>query len=1255
MPTLSNPSGRLRIPLPLTGSGGSTPVAHSDKIRSDLTPATTGNTVEDHLGDLIARSGHSVAAAYATGTDYEIGDEVFWVDGSGVKHFYLRLTNGRDAANSNPSLLSGDWREIANDLGQVPLAGPNQNTLQALLVRATNGTIDFSTQPTADIAARQTAAQVQALIDAEVLRMASTTRWRGGWAHTTDYAVGDYAIDEGNSNLYRRLTAGQDTSSENPQVNRTDWVEVSGVERLVAFRLRDVFNLLDWSVQLSKAEGDRGHWITRNTQNEGHRYVLPPMCWGFAWEASVRYYYGHVVTHNNSLWVLTPTSTITTPKSGAGTAPGTDGDWQEIAVHSDHPDVRQHWRGDWAANTAYLAGDVVFHNSHAYLISRDYMSTSSGPQTDATAYTLLNDWSGTWADTYYHRGSVVEHNNQAYIAKYNIFPGDPAPDAANNVKWLATGSADVSEFQASVSIAKDAGGDVELQSPGPNGVWTGVSLFPRGSPRTVPVLYRAARPSSAPNNLDIAAVPGSLDELLGTQAGYGLRLRRTAYSLGIGLTANFVGPLANNSVRFRVIYLHSGGGRAFLIDTVPAIPSGTSSSNVFEFNIPLAELRAQRLDPGDTIWVEYTRESGTANDATILAALQSVSLLVEIDGEYLSESDFESAPVQSRPLRDLVSYDRTQPVELVYPSTALTWRATVDGVNPLRNLTGINGQGFEIIQTSLGLPSGISASRNAVRITEAANYDLHFRGRQGFEDRTNNPSLPDEIEYQLVHIPAAHASTSSYPSDENMTFLARQNVYDISKIGGADGTVPMAVEGSGALRHLVPNIPATLDDGNENRHVTFFNTVEVNNQQRPVLVVAQGFYRVRLTARIVFIGDVGANLRMYVRTGNGSENYLNLSRAGTETDPHTQTWIIFDPGEGRQYFDGGSVFGASTRQFEFWFRGASDSDVFDWTHVRSVNLEWELWGPDDHHSTVDIAARSIRAEIGDMFAVRTENDTDYSGSRNVDVYSASLGVANSTDVAGRVLSSAVSASANGAVTIANQSATNWWLVENNRFRSRRDMRAATATFTMPANHARTVEVWRVAPGLTTAELVFSRVFASSGAAQTHSGTVNAVVPGEEVFVRIHGGAVSGATLRLDAKTPEDRPSRQTRLEGLLRPRRLIDEGDIGTPSTWTRVTLLNSFHWQQFPTIRFYVRLRALNSVNEWRAAGTVDTAFLDVLGTNSATGGSTIIGQSRQDSDNRLVLGDADGNYIEIAALDDGGLAILSGDHIYGLKAWGE
>ena len=1253
MPTLGNPSGRLRIPLPLTGASGSTPVAHSDKVRSGLPAASTGNTVEDHLEDLIARSGHSVAAAYATGTDYEIGDEVFWVDGSGVKHFYLRLTNGRDAANSNPSLLTAGWREIANNLSSVPVIGPQQNTLVALLVRATNGAIDFSTQPTADLASRQTAAQVQALIDASVLRLASTTRWRGGWAHTTDYAVGDYAIDEGNSNLYRRLTAGQDTSSENPQVNGTDWVEVSGVERLVAFRLRDVFNLLDWSVQLSKASGNRGHWITRNTTDEGHRYVLPPMCWGFAWSSSTRYYYGHVVTHNDRLWVLTPTSTITTPKSGAGTEPGTDADWEEIAVHSNA--ASRVWRGDWQPNTAYRAGDIVFHNSHAYLIPRDFTSDAQGPQTNDVFYTLLNNWSGHWAPTYYHRGSVVERGNQVYIAKYNIFPADPAPEAANNTKWIATGSVDVNEFQDSVSVAKDADGDVVLQSPGPNGVWSGVSLFPRGAPRTVPVLYRAARPQGASNNLDVEALPGSLDELLSIQSGYGLRLRRTAFSIGIGLTANFVGALANNSVRFEVIYLHSGGVRTFLISTVPSIPSGTSPTNVFEFNIPLTELRAQRLDPGDTIWVEYTRESGNANDATLLAALQSFSLNVEIDGEYLSESDFESAPVQSRPLRDLISYDRTQPVELVYPSTVVAWRATVDGVNPLRNLVGNDGQGFEIIQTSLGLPSGISASRNAVRITEAANYDLHFRGRQGFTDRTNDPSLPDEIEYQLLHIPAAHASTSGYPSDENMTFLARQNVYDISKIGGAEGTVPMALEGSGALRHLVPTIPATLDDGNENRHVTFWNTVEVRNQQRPVLVIAQGFYRVRLTARIVFIGDAGANLRMYVRTGNGSENYLNLSRAGTETDPHTQQWIIFDPGEGRQYFDGGSVFGASTRQFEFWFRGASDSDVFDWTHFRSVELEFELWGPDDHHSNIDLAARSIRAEVGDMFALRTENDTDYSGTRQVDVYSASLGVANSTDVAGRVLSSAVTAAADGTVSVANQSATNWWIVENNRFRSRRDMRAATATFTMPANHARTVDVWRVAPGLATAERVFSRVFASSTQAQTHSGTVNAVVPGEEFFVRIHGGAVAGASLSLDAKTPDDRPSRQTRLEGLLRPRQLIDEEDIGTPSTWTRVTLLNGFHWQQFPTIRLYARLSALNSVNEWRAAGTVDTALLDLIGTNPASGGSTIIGQSRQDSDNRLVLGEADGNYLEIAALDDGGLAILSGDHIYGLKAWGE
>ena len=454
MGILRDIAGRIRIPLPLTGTSGNTPVAFADKIRSLLAAATDGNSVDDHLSDLIARIGHNAAAttAYSNSATYAVGDEVYWIDGNSRKRFFKRLTAGDDGGSGTPVSHADAWDEIGVSLHNLAVEGSDRATLDAVLVRhPTTGQIIFTTAVQEELnriaADYQNAAAVQALIDVTAGRLADTVRWRGAYSTSVEYQINDYA--EFNGTYYRRLTAGTDNSGD-PTTRTRSWVAVTGVERLIVQRLRDVETLVTSAIEVPAAQANRGMWLARLFGSEGWNFVRPPMQWRDAWAANRTYYYGHAVSHVGKAWVLSALGTIVTGKTGSGTAPGTDAAWTELpfGYPQDYPRIRDEW--DRLGGETFRVHDVVPHNDSLYETLVEHTRTNAGPETDSTNFRLLTLWQGPYASgRAFHAGSEVTHGGQIWKAFEDVANGDPAPGASGNTKWRQiTGASDQADIDA---------------------------------------------------------------------------------------------------------------------------------------------------------------------------------------------------------------------------------------------------------------------------------------------------------------------------------------------------------------------------------------------------------------------------------------------------------------------------------------------------------------------------------------------------------------------------------------------------------------------------------------------------------------------------------------------------------------------------------------------------------------------------------------------------------------------------------------
>ena len=440
MPTIRETTQRVTVPGTLGTLNARTALGDATQILVGLAAASTGNTVLDHLEDILARIGHagSATTAYDNSATYAIGDEVYWIDGNSRKRFFKRLTVGGDGGSGTPLTHASDWDEIGVSLHNTAVEGDDQGTLDAVLVRhPRTQQIIFTTAFQAELnriaGDYQNAAAVRAAIDLTAGRLADTARWRGTYATDVAYVANDYVLFSGA--VYRRLTPGTDGSGD-PTTRTNSWAAVTGVERLIAFRLRDIDALNTYAVEVPATQVNRGRWLSRQRTAEGYGFMLPPMQWRGAWSAGGMNYYGDVVSHNRRTWVLTNPDTATTGKTGANSEPGRDADWVEIPT--GHTDDIARYRGEWdsLAGQTIRVGDIVSWLDDWYICHREHVSSASiGPDDDDTYLILNNFHPQGWSNRFYHAGTTLVHGEQVWFADEQVVRGDPEPGAQTNHKW----------------------------------------------------------------------------------------------------------------------------------------------------------------------------------------------------------------------------------------------------------------------------------------------------------------------------------------------------------------------------------------------------------------------------------------------------------------------------------------------------------------------------------------------------------------------------------------------------------------------------------------------------------------------------------------------------------------------------------------------------------------------------------------------------------------------------------------------------
>ena len=233
----------------------------------------------------------------------------------------------------------------------------------------------------------------------------------------------------------------------------------------------------------------------------------------------------------------------------------------------------------------------------------------------------------------------------------------------------------------------------------------------------------------------------------------------------------------------RVHFAPFDAAGAYVYTLDPTLPGATTATNPFQFN-DVVDFSSFNLRKGDRIRVEYTRRSGSASETDILAAIRDVRIRVDINGVPIRADAYDTGPVQSRPLRDIVSHDTTEEVAVAYLGAVADWNHN-EVVSPLRYPQGSGvGDGWEIQESSRGA-GGAGAGEREIKILTEGLYDVDFRGGMRFQDRTTGQSQADDVVMEMLHIPAAHASDKNrYPSNNDLTVLSQKRVYDIARSRG---------------------------------------------------------------------------------------------------------------------------------------------------------------------------------------------------------------------------------------------------------------------------------------------------------------------------------------------------------------------------------------------------------------------------------------------------------------------------------------
>ena len=1322
MPTLNLParSSRTRFSLPVGPGSHSSASAVADEIVTSLSPnATGGNTIQDHLADLIARSGHGQATQYATGTAYDVGAEVYWVDSQNTTHFYLRLVAGQDTGGSTPNNLPTMWREVVNNLGSIPVDGDISTSAALLEKQQGHGAVRASVPLYERLIASQTSSDVTSAITTWVKRIVDQSTYKGDWAHGVTYAAGDI-VESGNT-LYRRKTAGSDSAGQDPARNTTDWSGLAGLELAAAQRLKAIHDLPEAeefrgtfsSITAGAAlrvgdvvRDDHGRWFIRRT--DGTKGSTNPASdltnWKLltlfsgAYSGTRAYPVGSLVTQDGALWIAPQDIAANGRAPDSGASP-----WQLITS-------RGRFRGDWntLAGKIIFQGDVMIHSSDAYLCVEEHLRADAGPDTDSTNFILLtnvrndpdwNDdgwyhggtfvlrdgalylaredvtsaqagptpvgderwlpismWRGIWGARSYSAGIMVAHEGHLYVSGVNIDRLDPAPGSSADTKWIAAGSLHGGgNFEPSPSVGHDADDRAAIQNPGKDGVWGAPSTLPRGSSTHATVAFESSRPSdsAASASLSVGNIPAVLEQFFTRVVSTG-RIKVTDHppdATQITLRTTWSAPLPPAITSVNIKVLHAGSqGRETLLNVTPTIPADASSSNLYTLTTEYTG-RPVYFRKGGTLWVEYTGFDGHENAG--LGILNGCQLDLEVDGEPIDATKYDSYPVQTRPIRDAVSIDTRDPTEVAYTADNLRFNNNVAHGHSIKNSVGPTvGNGWRITNTHT---RGEESNTTDIIVTaDSTNLAVKFSADIGFNDRSNDPQNPDQLRCMIGVLTDGTSDDGEFGNHTELTFVEASDLIQHSGQISTGSThynaTPVITQWT--IDEALQGGFIEIGTGTPDHPVETYIKFDPRGDAQTLNVGLSG-------SVITDPGDLQITLQALdgnnqERTGSGTKFSFRLKSRPAYHTPTTGSPFNF------AIHASDAIHNENTNwRWVVRLEAAAAGNSIDIDALRDLNLDVEWTGTYDAGKSVTMSLPSHTFNNGDRIGIFFRNETDTTHSRILTVENIKWSVQNADAAQGRTITATGILNGRQEVELGTMTSDPgpWWILDDDkRIHASRDARSALVTVSVPPR-TRPVEVtlWRSSEELTSREALGPGpllVRPGTDTFQMH-GETPAIVTGE-FFVVTCSEALTGTwTVSAEAKTGMGHPPVQVRTEGLLHTRKIVD-GNLpagGNSAAWRRVPQILPFSWGAVRVLHCMMRDSFYFTV--WNSF-QIHTSELHEI---PALAVERLDSNYRRGTDHCLAVHLAQtGINILVAPLDDGGIAIARGNvHDQLLKIWAE
>ncbi len=132
------------------------------------------------------------------------------------------------------------------------------------------------------------------------------------------------------------------------------------------------------------------------------------------------------------------------------TRDGMDPHWAALPVE------RSLFQGDWAPDTTYHRGEVVFVRNGFFRCLTNNLNTRQGPFGDTANWAAVAIYQGDWNDNWFQAGMRVRHSGHFWDASMQVNQGDPAPGAEGDVKWFRADNFTLTEIQGFVPSLVEA-------------------------------------------------------------------------------------------------------------------------------------------------------------------------------------------------------------------------------------------------------------------------------------------------------------------------------------------------------------------------------------------------------------------------------------------------------------------------------------------------------------------------------------------------------------------------------------------------------------------------------------------------------------------------------------------------------------------------------------------------------------------------------------------------------------------------------